>query len=170
VRVETGSGRGLALVNAAAAGAIAAAVPAAALRDVGLFLAIGPALAALVFGLTFVETLGIRFWGRVHGFRVTRAVAWSVCGHASYGWVAGGALAGAAWVVGQLDAAGSGYTVFGAGRVVVAAPVAQLGLLVLSAVLGMLLFETLTYLGVRRMRYANQAAASPVDSPGSPSG
>lgn len=159
--MEAASGRGLAALNAAATGALAAAVPAGALRDVGLFLTIGPALALLVFGLTFVETLGIRFWGRVHGFRVTRAVAWSVCGHASFGWVVGGGLAGAAWVVGQLDAVGSGYTAFGAGRVLATAPVAQLGLIVLAAVVGMLLFETLTYLGVRRMRYANQASTSP---------
>jgi hypothetical protein len=122
-------------------------------------LAIG--VAALVFGLTWVEVGGIRFWGRVHGFRVTRGVAWSICGHASVGWLVGGCLAAVGWVVGQAISE-TDYRVFGSGRFVALAPVAAPVLIAVGGIAGLLLFETLTYLGVRRMRFANAPGARPV--------
>jgi hypothetical protein len=119
-------------------------------------LAIG--VAALVFGLTWVEAGGIRFWGRVHGFRVSRGVAWSICGHASVGWLLGGAIAAVGWVVGQAISE-TDYRVFGSGRLVALAPVAAPVLIAVGGAAGLLIFETLTYLGVRRMRFANPPAA-----------
>ena len=49
-------------------------------------------VAVLLLGLTTLETLGLRTFGRQRGWRVTRNVAWTVCAHASFGWVAGGLL------------------------------------------------------------------------------
>jgi hypothetical protein len=57
-------------------------------------------LPAALFLLTWIETLGVRFFGKRRGWRVTRPIAWTVCSHAAIGWAIGGvAHACSPWVV-----------------------------------------------------------------------
>ena len=132
----------------------------------GGLLAAAP-VAMLLLGLTTLETLGLRTVGRQRGWRVTRNVAWTVCAHASFGWVVGGLLAmvlhalsltppGQAgllkvlsWIDGYI-----GYFYF-AGRGLQEWLPRCLGLF-----LGMLVFETVVYFGVRRCRFANPTKAA----------
>ncbi len=115
-------------------------------------------LLVLLCVLTVVEQVGLRFWGRVHGLRVTSDVARTVTAHASVGWVAGGALtlagvhlsAGLTTVTRGID--------LGALRPISNA--APWVLPWLGAISGLLAFETLAYIGVRRCRYANGPGAS----------
>lgn len=155
------SGRWLAAAHAVAAGGLGVGTVAVIQGDVGLALTLLPLAVGAVWVMTVVETMGIMFWGRVHGARVTRDIAWAVCGHAAVGWTIGGALAAFGWVVGQLLSDDAGFRVFGSGRFKATGALASPVLVVVGAVAGMLLFETLTYLGVRRMRYANHAGAAP---------
>jgi len=123
-----------------------------------LFAGLVAGSATLVLALTLIEALGIRFWGRVHGFRVTRAVAWTICGHAAIGWTLGGALAAGGWLLGQRISERGPRAIelwFVAIPTEIAAPV----LIAAGGAFGLLVFETLTYLGVRRMRFANAPGA-----------
>lgn len=105
--------------------------------------------------LTRIESLGVRFFGGRRGWRVTPAVADTVCGHATVGWLVAAAL----WA-GCALAVDTGI----ARRVVV-----ELGIprprpsMALRAIapfagflVGLLVFEFLVYFGIRRNRYANR--------------
>ncbi len=155
VSVDRVSGRNLALLNAGVTALIAVGIPAFVMRDPGFFIAFWLLASGTVLTLTLVEQWGIRFWGNVHGGRITKGVAWAVCGHASFGWVIGGVLVATGWIVGGLIADGRGASWGALGwRIAFAAPV-SVGFVVGGGVVGLLLFETLTYLGARRMRFAN---------------
>lgn len=95
--------------------------------------------------LTWIEMRGLRFIGARHGYRTTKAVAETVCSHASVGWVIGGAI----WFLGWI-AVGAGVLVdfF-----------VPLGLLigVVGLIAGLLIFEGLAYIGMRRCKFANRA-------------
>jgi hypothetical protein len=165
VRVDGPTGLRLAVWHAALAGLIAASPLALYTRELGGWLllatlAIGSG--TLVFALTLVEWAGIRFWGRVHGFRVTRAVAWTICGHAGAGWVLGAALAAVGWVIGQAISE-SDYRAFDFGGASALAPIAAPVLIAVGGAFGLVAFETLTYLGVRRLRFANAPDAGGAD-------
>ncbi len=155
VMVDRRAARGLAVVNAATAGVVGVGIPAYMLRDVMLFVVFAPLAGVTVWVLTLIEHAGLRFWGRVHGARITKDVAWAVCGHASYGWVIGGVLVAAGWIVGMFDRASGYFHIGQSGRVAVL-PFGSWLYMVIGAFVGLLLFETLTYLGVRRMRFANR--------------
>ncbi len=157
VRVDGGSGRSLAMMNAASAAAIGVGIPGVVMRlEVLTGVMLWLLLTGVLWVLTAVERRGLSFWGRVHGGRVTADVAWSVCGHAGAGWVVGGALASAGWVLGGLFTA-SQWTLF-RGVVFVSGP-PSLWTFGLGWIVGLLVFETLAYLGVRRMRFANAPGA-----------
>ena len=127
-----------------------------------------PPVALLLLGLTTLETLGLRTFGRQRGWRVTRNVAWTVCAHASFGWVVGGLLAmlshalsltppgqaGLLKMLGWIDE-NFGYFNF-AGRGLQEWLPRCLGLF-----LGMLVFETVVYFGIRRCRFANETISRP---------
>ena len=160
VKPDRQSGRALAAVHAVLAAVLGVGVPGVAHRA---FVAVGivvPLVAVVVYLLTMIESAGLRFWGRVHGGRVTKDVAWAVCGHAAVGWTLGGAAAGFGWVLGALLTAGSGVASAQAGHLVVLVPVMYIVSLAAGSVGGLLLFEVLTYVGVRRMRFANQSSVS----------
>jgi hypothetical protein len=128
-----------------------------------------------VWVLAWIERRGVIFFGSRRGWRVTPAVAWTVCGHAASGWVLAGGLVtaglhaaswGASWAA-QARPVGPGLP---ARDIVIAwAPLA-------GFFAGMLVFETLVYLGVRRLRFANTAGAglaaasieTPAPEPGRP--
>jgi len=110
---------------------------------------IGAAVAASIAGLillllTWIESRGLRFFGTRRGFRATRPVAETVCSHACVGWVVGSVVWFAGWV--------------GVGAGVVHELFVPAGLLLASfgAVAGLLIFEVLAYIGLRRCRFANR--------------
>jgi hypothetical protein len=137
--------------------AVAAAVPAVAVAASG-----GRSVAIPIFGmitgilvaLCGIEYVGIRFFGSRRGWRVSHAVAEAIIGHASIGWVVGGLAACMTIVVGQ----------FMRQPVVTVLTVPidlRLAFLSGPAAIGLLTFETLVYIGVRHMRFANAPVASP---------
>lgn len=100
------------------------------------------ALAGLML-LTYIEQAGIQMYGRVHRRRITRAVAETVCAHACVGWLTGAVLVWMALGVAML----MGDELLG------------LTLVPVALFLGLLHFEMLVWIGVRRCRYANRERA-----------
>lgn len=115
--------------------------------------------------LTYIEYLGIRFFARRRRWRLSKAAAWQVCAHASVGWIVMAALpfvvlAGFYSAQRFFDAvpngtigAGSAFGPISVNHVVTG------GALGLSYLGGMMVFETLVYVGVRQCRFANGPGA-----------
>lgn len=129
---------------------------------VGLFL----------LGLTWIECRGVRFFSNRRGWRITPEAAWQVCCHASVGWIVMGLLPllGMALMVGLVRVfqySPSGVIElskwFGPG-----APdwhvenVVRNTLTLGAAFAGLMVFETLVYIGARQCKYA--ATVPPSDS------
>lgn len=117
--------------------------------------------------LTYIETLGLRLFARADSrrWRITKDVAWTICDHASVGWVVGGVLMLAVLTfdpAGRLCAWGWGNEQ--ARRLLGVSLNDRFELLrhlqmVLPLFAGMLTFETLVYIGVRQCRFANTPAS-----------
>jgi hypothetical protein len=163
VRIERRRSFDLALASAVVTGVLFVGGPAAvawrsgAGRDALLILLAGaPFAATVVLLLTWVETLGIRFFGARRGWRITKPVAWAVCGHAAVGWVVGGLLALVTFFVGATiwpqyaSVSARGPAVF-----LSQIPSPPTLLMNTAALIGMLVFETLVWVGMRRCRFAN---------------
>ncbi len=108
--------------------------------------------------LISIEHRGIRFFGKQRGWRVSAAVADTVCGHASVGWCVGGLLAGVMGVyrtvqhvAGFVHGENLSLTA-GEAWLYLMPPVVAIGV---TVVVGLLPFEILVYLGVRQCRFAN---------------
>ncbi|MEO1718307.1 MAG: zinc ribbon domain-containing protein [Planctomycetota bacterium] len=119
----------------------------------GALLILTPAAYAVLRGLTAIERAGLQFFGNKRGGRVTPGIARAVTAHASYGWMLAGLLAvilaflghsvfrtwygslGTWWVLRLVPA----HTAFAAG----------------GFFAGLIVFETLSYLGTLRCRFAN---------------
>lgn len=112
--------------------------------------------------LTWVEKTGIRMFGRMHGRRITPAVAMTIVAHASAGWLVGAALLTPAWLVGRGLAATADHVAMLRWQLVYMLPVI---LPALAALLGLLLFEVITWQGVMRLRYANRERPWEEDRP-----
>ena len=98
----------------------------------------------VLLACAWVETIGVRTISRVRKFRINGDVAYAIVGHASVGWIVGAA---AGLVVALfLSVRGQPIDTF-KGLGIGAAVAAGAGLLV---------FEALTYFGIRRMKYANR--------------
>jgi hypothetical protein len=120
-----------------------------------LAIAIGlPVLLATYLLLTWIETLGVRFFGQRRGWRVTAPIAWSVCSHAAVGWVIGGVLHGAS--PGLVVAARPLMDLWPPATAVRIAAEAAMWAPIGSFFIGMLIFESLVYIGIRECRYANE--------------
>lgn len=110
-------------------------------------------LAAVIFGLvmlaSYIEVAGICFFGRRRQWRITRTVAVTICGHASYGWIGGSLAFGfMAALVLRLEATTIGRSID--------VPVLGLALAgAIAALVGILLFEVRVYSGMRACKYAN---------------
>jgi len=101
-----------------------------------------------LLGLSWIEARGVRLIGRLRHARVTRHVAYAVVGHASAGWLAGAILA-------------AGTTLTLAALQPRSLLLADLGIgVVVAGVVGLVWFEVLTSLGLRRMRFANHPASA----------
>lgn len=121
----------------------------------------------LLIVLTLIEHAGVRFFGRQRRWRVSRAVADAVCVHASVGWIIAALLFGVGWHAGQRLTLEPLLVLpeplFGGIALTWAAILPIAGFL-----LGLLAFEILVYLGVRRLRFANHPgvrAEAPVPHP-----
>lgn len=114
-----------------------------------------------VLSLTTIETLGVRFFGRRRQWRVTKPIAWSVCSHAAIGWVIGGVLH--AFSPLAVIAARPLFDLLPAASSVQWATEAARWIPIGAFFIGMLVFETLVYVGVRECRYAN--ASPPTTAP-----
>lgn len=122
--------------------------------------------------LTWIEARGIRFFGARSGWRVNRSVAAAVCGHASFGWVIAGTLLTALWLI--LERTDAIVPIATAWNWIInlltgtTAPattrqttrtmeLSYFTVLASGFVVGMMIFETLVYLGVRRLKFANRS-------------
>ncbi len=106
--------------------------------------------------LTSIERLGVRLFGSRRGWRITDIVARTVCGHAAGGWILAFVCLelGLTWPIATDP--------FGRAGSLISKLSDELWIASLSlSFAGMLLFETLVYLGVRRMRYANAPREQP---------
>lgn len=131
----------------------------------------------LVYGglylATYVETRGLRFFGSRRGWRVTPDVAWTVCSHASYGWIAAAGLFGVVLVGQPLSGIATPQPVFDFLDNLDALLglnarlyrwVGRLAMPALASTLGLLLFSIWVYVGVRICRYANTPESTPAAS------
>jgi hypothetical protein len=127
------------------------------------------AAASLLFVLTWVEYRGVRFFANKRRWRVSRDAAFQIGAHACVGWIVGALIplmalailfAAPAGRPSLLDrmlsrGGGLGYTSLTGGDATL------LGVVFGSYILGLLVFETLVYIGVRRCRFANAPRSAP---------
>ncbi|MFG0292896.1 MAG: hypothetical protein ACF8MJ_07055 [Phycisphaerales bacterium JB050] len=119
-----------------------------------------PPFAIGVCVLSLVEYFGLRFFGKRHGWRVSPAVAMTVVGHAGVAWLVAGCLAGIGFWLGGAFSGGIEVPSFlrmlaGRGMIEWEHLLPVVGFLA-----GMLVFEVLVYIGVRRCRFANPPTAT----------
>lgn len=107
----------------------------------------------VLHALTAIEHWGVRFFAARRGWRVTRNVATSVCAHASAGWLLSGALVLLGALLGMWAEGAAGEAPGWLRTSLRAAPTV---LPLAGFFAGLLLFETLVYIGVRRCRFANE--------------
>ncbi len=110
-----------------------------------------PALFAFMF-LMWLERIGVVFFSRKRGWRVSKPVAAAICANAAPSWIAASVLAnvgvGLMLLVQQvMYDLPRGWHPW--------AETAAAAMPVLGFIAGMLVFETLVYIGVRRCKYAN---------------
>jgi hypothetical protein len=98
-----------------------------------------------------IESVGIQILGRRNGWRVGPVVASAIVGHASFGWLLGALVF---FLVGPLA---------GLARDFDAILTAFYAVAIAAALVGLLSFEGLVYIGMRRMRFAN-AGGNPGDA------
>ena len=131
-------------------------------HDIALAVVTAPVVFAVVFAilpvLVAIERAGIRFFGARRQWRITPAVARSICAHASFGWLASGPLMMVMTEGSAALRAAFGWPPSWAGYLVV--PPAFLA--------GMLCFETLVFIGMRRCKFANRPRPAPLTTPNSP--
>lgn len=129
---------------------------------VGLLVTVEVGLVAFVLlALTWVECLGIRFFTRRRGWRLTRAGAWQVCAHASFGWIFCGTLAmlflAAMFSILRLYGVAPGGTLDLAPTLPIRLDwyqVIGVGGPALAYFVGLIIFETLVYKGVNACKFA----------------
>ncbi len=103
-----------------------------------------------------IESIGIQLLGKRHGWRIDAVAASTIVGHASYGWVVGALVF---FCVGPLS---------GLAREFDALVAAFSGVSIVAAVVGLLSFETLVFVGLRRLRFANSDEALTARARGGP--
>jgi len=102
------------------------------------FVALGVGTLIILLLLTWVEGVGITLVSRRRGWRIHRGARSPVLALASYGWVIVGPLVfGTFFIVGTI------------------VTVSQLAWFTIPFVVALLVFETLVYIGMQRMKYAN---------------
>lgn len=128
--------------------------------------------------LTYIETLGLRFFARAQSrrWRITSSVAWTVCDHASIGWLSGGLAMILVLIVEPVERLARWDAANELAKKLLGTPFSALmpELLTLQAAvpvfIGMLAFETLVFLGTRQCRYANTPASAAQQGSDAPTG
>lgn len=124
---------------------------------------------ALLVLLTFIETVGLRLFARAESrqWRVTADVAWTVCNHASVGWLIAGVLMLIIYLVDPVERLVSAqwlntylYRHWNGTLVSDYLPQLRVAQVMIPFITGMLTFETLVYLGIRQCRFANTPASA----------
>lgn len=126
---------------------------ASATRLLGSLLLVSPIAYIVLAGMTAIERAGLRFFGNRRGGRLTPEITLAVAAHASYGWILAGLLAVVGAFVGHALLR-PWYNRQGAGWIL-AAPAAHVTSAAAGFFLGLLAFETLSYIGAMRCRFAN---------------
>ncbi|MBA4039729.1 MAG: hypothetical protein C0468_05340 [Planctomyces sp.] len=109
-----------------------------------------PLLMVVIAVLSWIESVGLRVVGQRRSWRVSGAVAWTVVLHAMPGWTVGGVLTALGGLLSwaRIDPLWEARLGSWSAPAAGIAPAA-------GALAGLLCFETLTYIGVRRCRFAN---------------
>lgn len=121
----------------------------------GALLILTPGAYAFLRGLTSIERAGLRYFGNKRGGRITPAIARTVTAHASYGWVLAGLLAvvgafiGHAWLRPWYRGLDLPW--------LFVRPDAHIAFGLVGFFAGLIVFETLSYVGAMRCRFANPA-------------
>lgn len=117
---------------------------------VGAAFILVPGAYVVLLALTRIEQSGLRLFGNRRGGRVTAGIASAVCAHASFGWILAGLLAfGGAWLAPTVST-GRWFDRWLLGHVPGHIMLGSIGFFC-----GLLVFETLSFVGVRRCRFAN---------------
>jgi hypothetical protein len=104
--------------------------------------------------LTKIESAGIRLYGRVHKTRITPTVALALTAHATVGWIVGGVLMAVGFGVGLgLYEIAMHRNVDAFRGLMMLAPI---WMPLMGGFVGLLIFETIVYLGGRKCRFANR--------------
>lgn len=139
-------------IGSAVCGALVLAAPTASFMAL-IFL-------TLTYSLSLLEMVGIRFFGRRRGWRITHEVALTVCAHASYGWlISAVALTVTTWLAIETLLPLSNRWAYPLGLEVRS----EIIWIVASYFPGLIVFETLVYFGFVRMRYANPSGVAQPD-------
>ncbi len=117
------------------------------------FMIVAPLGVLIVRALIAVEQWGTVFFGRRRGWRITPAIARAICAHAAIGWVIGGGLSLAGWLLGTVLEASLRTSALGLVRPIVILSPRWMPIAGLLA--GMMVFELLSHIGMRRMRFVN---------------
>lgn len=115
-----------------------------------------PIAVLTIRALTWIEQLGTRFFGRRKGYRITPAIARAVCAHAGVGWVLAGMLTLLGGALGIVLEATLRTASLGVLRPIVI--LSPQWMPIAGGLFGMLVFESLSALGMARMRYVNDGA------------
>jgi hypothetical protein len=110
-----------------------------------------------VYLLNFIEMSGIRFFGTRRGWRITKRNAVVITSYATSGWLVGWVASSIAAIMGIYFSSGGDWQ--SSSRVWY--QFSLLGFYVMPWLVGMLWFETLVYIGMRRMKFANPPEAAP---------
>ena len=102
--------------------------------------------------LTWIERVGVVFFSRRRGWRIGKELATEICANAAPGWIAAGVLMNVGLAFSHAVDLLKPYLPLGQWAL---RDAIKAGLPVLGFIAGMLIFETLVYIGVRRCRYAN---------------
>jgi hypothetical protein len=106
----------------------------------------------LLLALAAIERLGLRTIGRAHGYRITPTIARVITDYASIGWLIGSALLVLSlltWFAPPLYREnGLNPPLLLRSEVVLWYPIAAI-------LIGLLVFETLAYIGLQRCKFAN---------------
>jgi len=136
----------------------------------GSLLNLGVALGALWL-LTWIEVVGIRFFAARRGWRLSQSAAWQIAAHSAVGWTLCGILPliGLAnlTVIDRFAPSLWNHSLdltWAAMGMVSVRSIATVILVLGGYVAGMLVFESLVYVGVLRCRFANAPRAGMTES------
>lgn len=125
-------------------------------------------LLPVLYVLTKIEQFGLWFFARRRGWRVDNVLAGSICAHGSVGWLIGSTACSTFLTFAIVASYQVWYIEIGPLRV--DGPKIFLWLAFLSVIVGLIVFEGFTYIGLRRCKFANRGRLQPDEAPDDPEG